>query len=150
MRDMLQLCVMAVPTVTAVTVKLFRRRLGSENVRQLIQVQHYLVRLKYCILERRIEMRYVPSGDGGDGKIPRTTNCCPAGTRPVKNIEKMCVSPGDGRVTGDGSASKSDGKALEKTRREKGVIKPQKKKGSKPKNKKGARRKARRRAKSKR
>lgn len=37
------------------------------------------------------------------------TNCYPAGTRPVKNIEKMCVSPDDGRMTGDGSPSKSDG-----------------------------------------
>ena len=27
----------------------------------------------------------------------------------MKNIENMCVSPGDGRMTGDGSTSKSDG-----------------------------------------
>ena len=95
-------------------------------------------------------MRCDCSGDGGDGKIPRVTNCCPAGTRPVKSIEKMCVSPGDGMVTGDGSTSKSDGKTSEITRKKKGGNKPRKKKGSKPKNKKGARRKARRRAKNKR
>ena len=100
--------------------------------------------------KRWIEVRYEPSGDGGDGKIPRTTNFCPAGTRPMKNIEKMCVSPGDGRVTGDGSVSKSDGKTLQKSRREKGVIKPRKSRGSKSKSKKGARRKARRKAKNKR
>ena len=89
-------------------------------------------------------------GDSGDGKIPRVTNCCPAGTRPVKNIEKMCVSPGDGRVTGDGSTSKSDGKSAKKNSKEKSGNKPRKKKGTKPKSKKGARRKARRRAKNKR
>ena len=100
--------------------------------------------------KRWIEVRCDCSGDGGDGKIPRVTNCCPAGTRPVKSIENMCVSPGDGRVTGDGSVSKSDGKTLQKSRREKGVIKPRKSRGSKSKSKKGARRKARRRAKSKR
>ena len=100
--------------------------------------------------KRWIEVRYECSGDGGDGKIPRMTNCCPAGTRPMKNIEKMYVSPGDGRATGDGSTSKSDGKTLEKTRREKGVNKPRKKKCAKSKSKKGARRKAKRRAKSKR
>ena len=100
--------------------------------------------------KRWIEVRCDCSGDGGDGKIPRMTNCCPAGTRPMKNIEKMCISSGDGRVTGDGSDSKSDGKTLEKTRREKGVNKPRKKKCAKSKSKKGARRKAKRRAKSKR
>ena len=100
--------------------------------------------------KRWIEVRCDCSGDGGDGKIPHMTNSCPAGTRPVKNIEKLCVSPGDVRVTGDGSTSKSDGKTSEKSRREKGVIKPRKAKGSKSKSKKGARRKARRRAKSKR
>ena len=100
--------------------------------------------------KRWIEVRCDCSGDGGDGKIPRMTNCCPAGTRPMKNIENMCISPGDGRVTGDGSQPKSDGKTLEKTRREKGVNKPRKKKCAKPKSKKGTRRKARRRAKNKR
>ncbi len=107
--------------------------------------------------KRWIEVRCDCSGDGGDGKIPRMTNCCPAGTRPMKNIENMCISPGDGRVTGDGSASKSDGKTdlgdgktSEKSRREKGGNKPRKKKGTKPKSKKGAQRKARRRANSKR
>ncbi len=100
--------------------------------------------------KRWIEVRYEPSGDGGDGKIACTTNCCPAGTRPVKNIEKMCVSSGDSRVTGDGSASKSDGKTSEKSHREKGGNKPRKSRGSKSKSKKGARRKARRRARNKR
>ena len=108
------------------------------------------MRLKFCILERRIEVRCDCSGDGGDGKIPRVTNCCPAGTQPMKSIENMCVSPGDGRVTGDGSQPKSDGKTSEKSHREKGVNKPRKKKCAKPKSKKGTRRKARRRAKSKR
>ena len=35
-------------------------------------------------------MRCNCSGGGGDGKIPRVTNSCPAGTRPMKNI-KICV-----------------------------------------------------------
>ena len=95
-------------------------------------------------------MRCDCSGDGGDGKIPRMTNCCPAGTRPVKNIENMCVSPGDGRVTGDGKTDLGDGKTSEKSRRKKSGNKPRKEKGSKPKSKKGARRKARRKAKNKR
>ena len=53
----------------------------------------------------------------------------------MKNIENMCVSPGDGRgdsiVSGEGSPSKSDGnfiavsgKATEKIGKEKGVIVP--------------------------
>ena len=100
--------------------------------------------------KRWIEVRYDCSGDGGDGKIPRTTNCCPAGTRPMKNIENMCVSSGDGRVTGDGLTSKSDGKSAKKNRKEKDGNKPRKSRGSKPKSKKGARRKAKRKAKSKR
>ena len=100
--------------------------------------------------KRWIEVRCDCSGDGGDGKIPRMTNCCPAGTRPMKNIEKMCISSGDGRVTGDGKTDFGDGKTSEKSRREKGVIKPRKSRRSKPKSKKGARRKARRRARNKR